>query len=319
MTATLQQTAPRGKPRPLLAALLALLLPGAQWPAQSAGTNQQTAPVLFTVGMAESCFRNVNRNDAIAAYKVFLESCGRRFGNIYKADPLVYEDTPSFEAAIQCQPMNVAIVDAWQFLTMNIHQQMRPFSTVLRNGKLGRKYVVLTRRDSGLTNLAALRGKDMLELDYVRLGVGRIWLDTLLLSEELGAPEAFFSNVEVVTKPTAAVLPVFFGKKPACVVDDGGFDLMKELNPQVGQMLQVVAISDTLADVVVCLREENWYSDKFKADTITALNELHLDPAGQQICTLFGIDRMVPFQDSQLDTIRRLRTTYESLKKEIAP
>ena len=122
-----------------------------------------------------------------------------------------------------------------------------------------------------------------------------------------------------MTKPTAAVLPVFFGKKPACVVDDGSFDLMKELNPQVGQILQVVAISDTLADVVVCLREEHWSSDKLKADTITALNELHMDPAGKQICTLFKIDRMVPFQDSQLDTIRKLRTTYESLRKENAP
>jgi phosphonate transport system substrate-binding protein len=215
--------------------------------------------------------------------------------------------------------MNVAIVDTWQFLTMNIHQQLKPFFTIAENGKLGRKYVVLTRRDSGLTNLAVLRGKDILQLEYVRSGVGKVWFDTLLLSEKLGAPETFFSNVEVVTKPTAAVLPVFFGKKPACVVDEGSFDLMKELNPQVGQILQVVAISDTLADVVVCLREEHWSSDKLKADTITALKELHLNPEGQQICTLFKIDRMIPFEDSQLDTIRNLRATYERLQKEAKP
>ena len=84
--------------------------------------------------------------------------------------------------------MNVIIVDTWQFLTMNVHQQLKPFFTIAENGKLGRKYVVLTRRDSGLTNLAVLRGKDILQLEYVRSGVGKVWFDTLLLSEKLGIP-----------------------------------------------------------------------------------------------------------------------------------
>ena len=288
-------------------------------PARAAETNPAVTPEIFSVGMAKVCFRNVNRNDAIAAYKVFLESAGRRFGNIYTAAAEVYDDTPSFEAAIQRQPMNVAVMDPWQYLTMNIHAQTKPYFTVVENGKVGRKYLVLVRRDAGLDTLASLRGKEILQLEFVSAGVGKIWFDTLLLSAKLGAPETFFGKLEVVPKPTAAVLPVFFGKKSACVVDEASFDLMKELNPQVGLALQVLARSDTLADVLVCLREEHWQSAKFKADTITALDELNQDPAGQQICTLFRIDRMVPFKDSQLDTVRQLRTTYESLQKEDSP
>jgi hypothetical protein len=294
-----------------------LLLWLAAGPAWAAETNPPSA--IFHVGMAKLCFRNVNRNDAVAAYRGFLESAGRRFGNVYTADPVVYDDSSLYEAAIQRQPMNVVIVDTWQFLTMDIHKQVKPYFTVMENGTVGRKYVVLTRRDSGLTNLAALRGKDILQTEYASLGVGKIWFKTRLLSEKLGTPETFFNQVEVVVKPTSAILPVFFGKKPACMVDDGSFDLMKELNPQVGQMLQVVAVSDTYADVVVCLREENWASAKLKADTITSLKELHQDPAGQQICTLFKIDRMVPFEDSQLDTVRKLRATYEALQPEVKP
>jgi phosphonate transport system substrate-binding protein len=300
----------------VLAALL-LLLP--RWPAWSAETNQASAPEIYSVGMAKVCFRNVNRNDAIAAYKVFLENAGRRFGNIYTAAAEVYDDTPGYEAAIQRQPMNVAVMDPWQYLTMNIHAQMKPFFTIMENGKVGRKYLVLTRRDSGLTNLAALRGKDIMELESVCAGVGKAWFDILLLSEKLGAPETFFGKMEVVPKPTAAVLPVFFGKKPACVVDEASFEMMKELNPQVGQMLQVLASSEIFADVLVCLREERWTSPKLKADTITALNELNQDAAGQQICTLFRIDRMVPFEDTQIETVRKLRATYESLQKEAKP
>jgi phosphonate transport system substrate-binding protein len=294
----------------VLAALWLLLSPGS---ARAATTNQAFAPEIFSVGMAKVCFRNVNRNDAIAAYKIFLESAGRRFGNIYTAAAEIYDDTPSFEADIQRQPMNVAVMNSWQFLTMNIQAQMRPFFTVAENGKVGRKYLVLTRRDSGFNSLASLRGKDFMGLEFVGAGVGKIWFDTLFLSEQLGAPEKFFASTELVAKPTTAVLPVYFGKKSACLVDEASFDLMKELNPQVGQMLQIVAASDNYVDVVVCLREANWSAPKFKSDTITALRELGQDPAGQQICTLFRIDRMVPFEDVQLDTVRKLRATYEAL------
>ena len=300
----------------VLAALVALLSP---WCIRAAETNLASAPEIYGVGMAKVCFRNVNRNDAIAAYKVFLESVGRRFGNIYTAVPEVYDDSPGFEAAILRQPMHLAVMDSLQFLTMDIHVQMKPFFTIVENGKLGRKYLVLTRRDSGLTNLAALQGKNILQYEFTSAGVGKIWFDTLLLSQKLGTSETFFGSIEVATKPTAAVLPVFFGKKSACVVDEASFDLMKELNPQVGQQLQVVAMSDNYADVVLCLREDGWSSAKLKADTITALKELDQKPEGQQICTLFKIDRMVPFEDAQLDTVRKLRATYESLLKEAKP
>jgi phosphonate transport system substrate-binding protein len=276
-------------------------------------------PPVFYVGMSKACFRDVNRNDATAAYRVFLERSGLRFGDVYKAEPEVFEDAPAFEAAIRQTPMRMAVIEAWQFLEMDIRRTMRPFFAVMENGKVGRKYLVLTRRSGGLRTLADLRGKAILELEVASANVGRAWLDTRLLSERLGTQRTFFERVEVVGKPTAAVLPVFFGKKPACVVDEPSFEVMTELNPQVGQALQAVAVSESFADVVVCLREDGWATEKSKSNTVEALSELHLNPVGQQICTLFKIDRMVPFQETQLDTIRSLRTTYESLRKESTP
>ena len=127
-------------------------------------------------------------------------------------------------------------------------------------------------------------------------------------------PEKFFGAVEVVAKPAMAILPVFFGKTPACIVDGPSFDLMRELNPQVGERLQVVAISDNFADGIICLSENGWRSEKDKADIIQSITNVHLDPVGQQMCVLFKIDRMVPFEDAQLDTIRKLRARYDFLR-----
>jgi hypothetical protein len=293
----------------MLAALLFLLPPGL---ARAAETNQ--APVIFHVGLAQICFRDVNRIDARAAYKTFLESRGRLLGKTYVADPEVFDDTPTFEAAIQHQPMHMAVMDAWQFLTMDIHQQMKPYFAIRENGKVGRNYVVLTRRDSGLDTLRSLRGRELLVLEVASYNVGKTWLDTRLLTEGLETQEMFFGGQKVVAKPTSAILPVFFGKAAACMVDGPSFAVMTELNPQVGERLQTVAVSDTFADVVVCLSENYWSCAKDKIDTIQSMTDLGQDPLGQQICTMFKIDGMVPFQDSQLDTLRKLRASYESLR-----
>jgi hypothetical protein len=103
------------------------------------------------------------------------------------------------------------------------------------------------------------------------------------------------------------------------MVDEPTFEIMKELNPQVGKMLQAVAVSETFADVVICLRDEGWQSERDKSDTIQSLRELHLDPVGQQICTLFKVDRMVPFQETQLETVRKLRAAYDQVQKGSQP
>jgi phosphonate transport system substrate-binding protein len=109
------------------------------------------------------------------------------------------------------------------------------------------------------------------------------------------------------------VLPVFFGNRDACLVDEPGFEVMKELNPQVGRGVQVFKASELLADALICLRGSTWSSEQFKGDLIKILGELHAEPVGQQILTLFKVSQLLPFEEKQLDTVRKLRVTYERL------
>jgi phosphonate transport system substrate-binding protein len=210
-------------------------------------------------------------------------------------------------------------VDSWQYLSLDIQARVKPFFVPVAQGKVGRRYLLLTRQDSGLKTLGDLRGKDLTQYEVANANVGRHWLDTLLLTNQLGAPQAFFGVMETVGKPTAAVLPVFFRKKPACFVDQSALDLITELNPQVGKELHPVVASETYLDILICLSNAGWDSEQHKADTIQALNQLHLEPEGRQILTLFKIDRLVPFQEAQLDTVKRLRATYDHLRKEAKP
>ena len=270
----------------------------------------------FNVGITREAFRNVNPNDAAAAYTVFLETIGRRHGRHFKASTQLFDNPRVFEAAIRSGSLHLSVVGAWDYLSMHIDDVAKPMFVVTENWEVGRRYLVLTRRDSGLNALSDLRGKNVVKLDYAAVGAALHWLDTLLAASRLGPQDRFFANVEVVGKPSAAVLSVFFGKKAACVVDESSFKIMKELNPQVGVALQVVAISERFADILVCVREHGWPSDALKAETVQALADLPRDPGGRQILTLFKIDQLVPYRDEYLDTIRQLRVTYAKLTLE---
>lgn len=297
-------------------ALVALMVLPLIFPASADGEKGDMKAMPLEVGFTKYAFLNVNRNDVEASFKAFVQAVGRRRGYDLSARVKVFEDAPEFEAAIKSGSMELVIIDAWRYLAMDIHKLVTPLYITSHQGKFGKKYLLLTPQGSNVKTLSDLRGKDFVQVEVTNSNLGRPWLETLFLENRLGTPQTFFGRVESVGKPSAAVLPVFFGTKDACLVDEPGFEIMKDLNPQVGKGVQVVMASEALADGLICLRNENWSSEEFKRDMIEILGELHVEPAGQQILTLFKVSQLLPFQEAHLDSVKKLRMRYEKSRKE---
>ncbi len=318
-----------GRPRRRLAAasrarslpgLLALVLAfTCAVPHRPAAASPDLPPLVLNVGFLRFAFSNVNRHDAEAAFKVFVATLARKRGYAAQSTVHVFEDARDFEPAIRAGKLQLAIVDSWRFLAMDIRTVVAPAFVTSHHGETGKRYLVLSRRDAPLTRLADLRGRELVEVDITNASLGHYWLETLLAVDRLGTPASFFSRVETVNKASAAVLPVFFGRKPACVVDETSFDVMKELNPQIGNTLRIVRTSDPLVDGILCLRHDGWASDQQRLDVLRALAELHAEPDGQQLLTLFKTGQLIAYEDAQLDTVRRLRTAYDRVKEGHAP
>ena len=64
---------------------------------------------------------------------------------------------------------------------------------------------------------------------------------------------------------------------------------------------------------VLCLSTTGWVSEKARQDVIDILADLHKEPSGQQILTLFKVGPLVPFHTDQLETVRQLRMQYFQL------
>lgn len=266
----------------------------------------------LSVGFCSSSFANVHRNDAENAFKVFTRTVGRARGFDMQVETHVYDDPKLFESAIRNQELNLVSVDAWQFLAMNVRDCIEPLFAAQKQGAVLEEYLLLARRDSGIESLSDLAEKEITVLHAGNTRMAKPWLDTLVLSGGLGTSDSFFQTVKVTGKTSSAILPVFFRKKDACVIDRGGFEVMGALNPQIQMQLHPIAISPPYLDVLICVSHTGLAPGQRKA-LIQGLADLHVEPKGQQILTLFKIDRMVPFHESYLESARTLRKQYDRL------
>ena len=295
-------------------ATLTVLGPVASLCAGAAASDDGLPTVALTVGFTESAFLGVNQADLAAGYKVLAQMVGERRGYEIVSEVRAFKDADDIETLLFDETVRVVVMSSWVFLDIDTRGLTPMFIGSLETG-LGRSYVLLARRDREWNTLADLRGTDLVVFELANASLGRYWIEVLVEESGLGGAGDFFAHRQYVHRPSSAVLPVFFGNKQACVVDREGFELMKEMNPQLGRELQVIAESDVLVDTVMCLRNDSWPEGGFRGDLIQTLGELHRETAGAQILTLFKTDQLVPFREEYLANTRALRAAHDRLRE----
>ncbi|MDZ7582124.1 MAG: PhnD/SsuA/transferrin family substrate-binding protein [Deltaproteobacteria bacterium] len=270
----------------------------------------------LNVGFTVSSFRGVNPADAKGAFMVFAQTVGRQRGYELDTSISLLDDPAALETAINKKQFHLVVADAWESLGMNITAEMEPAFVHEVQGVAVRELLLLTRQGSELSTLADLRGKEIAVLNGESNSVASAWIESLLLEQGLGTADTFFGRVETTAKPSATILPVFFGKKAACVADRLSFETMMEMNPQVGRQLVTVATSPPFAESITFLTRHGYSAEQLRRDMFIALEELHLEPAGRQILTLFKVEKLTPFTEEHLLNLRALRTRLAQLRNE---
>jgi ABC-type phosphate/phosphonate transport system substrate-binding protein len=271
------------------------------------------------VAFTQQAFSGVNRADAEAAFKVFVRTMGVKRGWDVAVEVRMFDQSDGLDAAIDAGSVNLLVLDTWTYLGTRSASAFEPVFVSSEAGDAAKQQMLLTRRDSGLDTLEALRGQTLVVQSASNATLGFRWLQTICAGHRLGAPADFFGPTVFSVKPSQAVLPVFFRKKAVCLVDSASYAVMTELNPQVGRELQVVASSEPMVDTIICLSREGWSNARFRANVFEALSELHLEAAGQQILTLFRSGPLLPYREEHLDTVRRLHAHAATLDDRHAP
>ncbi|HVV74152.1 MAG TPA: PhnD/SsuA/transferrin family substrate-binding protein, partial [Verrucomicrobiae bacterium] len=173
------------------------------------------------------------------------------------------------------------------------------------------RYVLLVHQTSGIRQLSDLKGRKCIIPSSARMSLALPWLDTLLASQ--GGAEGFLAEVRYVSKPSMAVLPVFFRQVDACLITQKAFEVSEELNPQLRKDLHVVALSPEVVPSVFFFTRGR--ASIAREQLEPAIVGLHETPEGQQVLTVFQCERMVQCRIERLEDTRRLVEEHQRLNR----
>jgi len=237
--------------------------------------------------ISESVIAEVNLNDARAAMQLWIKRMTSGL-NVVMAPKLLNTTQDIHERTRK------GLVDA---VALNIIE-FRPISewldttqVVTSAGAAGmEQYVILVKQNSGIHEVKDLKGCRLTMLKTPQMCVAPAWVSTLLEDRHHGKAEQFFGPIIPDGKVSRVVLPVFFGQANACLTSKRGFDMMSELNPQVGRELRVVASSPAMVVNFYIFRKN--YQNENREKFIKALLELRASPAGEQLAMLFQFNQL---------------------------
>ncbi len=290
----------------LLRIAVVLLLAFITLAARSAETNQPIEQL--RIFFSSRVLHGVQKDDARAAAKTWTQTVIRETGIRAEAcsDVGTLDDAI---AAFRDKGTHAASIPTDDYFKLNEQMKTTHLFFPMNNNSEFEEYVLLVHADSGITNLSNLKGRTVTFLLHHRMTLADKWLELTLAKHALPPANIFFGSVRQELKPAKVVLPVFFRSVDACVITRRGFELMTEMNPQVGANSRVLIASPKLVPNVLCFNSR--VPSPFGERVRDGIRALHLSIVGQQMLTTFQLDRIVDASPDRLKSTREFVDDYE--------
>jgi ABC-type phosphate/phosphonate transport system substrate-binding protein len=206
--------------------------------------------------------------------------------------------------------VDLLVLDTTEYLSLADAGLIEAVAAGTNRGQLlAFPYLLLTKDALEAGQLDVLRGKRIVVASRTKSNLGLVWLETLLAENRLGRAASFFGSVEIGYRASACVLPLFFGKIDACVVDTRNWESIKELNPQLGR-LRVAARSEALLEGLIAMPIE---PHLYQSELIDSILNLHKTPAGEQLCMVFKTGTLVRVGREPFESVRVLCNRYRRI------
>ena len=276
-----------------------------------AGWTTRAAPLpgtnVLRIGVTQASFGKVQRNDASAALKAWAQAAVREGRIAVEPEIEIIDSLPALRAAVATNRLHGVSVTSEEFFLAG--EPVRSIFLISHGDSCTWSYSLITRRDSGLGGLEALKGRALVRHDSPTTVPALPWLETRLDDLDAGRASTFFSEVATTDTASKAILRVFFKSSAACLVSTRAFQLVGEMTPQLGQQLQVIATSPEFVADLLYFRP--WNEPSFLEEVEKAVLDLHRSTTGEQVLTIYQGTRMEKFPVSCLEpTLSMFRRFY---------
>jgi ABC-type phosphate/phosphonate transport system substrate-binding protein len=264
------------------------------------------------VGFTAGVFPDVDQRDAQAAVQLWTRQLAAGMGITSGARAIFFTRTEDMVTAVNRGELSIVTMPALDYLRFRNAAAMSP--AIVSQSILGdkRRLILVTRRDSGIKTVKNLRGKSLLLPSRKMNSASHIWIDVLLHREGLPDSMKHFKSVKESSSASQSLMSVFFKQSDAAIIIRGAFETSSTLNPQLASQLTIIAESGALLGDVTCI--PNSVSADLRRSIENAAYRLHENTIGKQLCTLFQIDRTIPFQSAYLSGLEELLRERDRMK-----
>jgi len=269
-----------------------------------------SAPTIrLNIVFSDELFSVANRNDVVGALKLWTEilSCLTTLNLNSKVE--IISSQSEIRRRVHENSVDIVVLDNADFLELSDAGLIDGAAVGSRDGlPFAVPYLLLVNQQ--IDSLNQLRGQRGIYHLHTGAAASLAFATALLAESHLGSTGTFFASFESTTKPANCILPLFFAKIQACVIDGHDWDLLKELNPQLGRTLKILAQSEPILDGIVAFTKVPM---PYRERILASLLQMHKDPLGNQIISALRSGPLIPYRPEFLDSTRAFWKRYERI------
>jgi phosphonate transport system substrate-binding protein len=269
----------------------------------------------YTLGYMKNIFNDVDINDAQAAVIVWMNEIDKSYNynkNGYDLRGKIYSSINEFKEDLKKGDVAIIAINTFDYFNYGNKLGLEPAFVPTINGNIGAEYYLLIREKNNYKSLKDLKGANIGISTDQNHTASKLWLDIMLAKNNLPVKSKFFNKIIEIQKESQLLLNLFFGQLDACIVSDNAYNLMSEINPQIGEKLTRILTSPRYLQGILCyIKTFNKKQDRELFNS--AITNVTQFSTGKQILSLIKIDKLVPFHDEYLINYKNLLKEYYNL------
>lgn len=243
----------------------------------------------------------ITPKEGYAYYKALLDYIGDRLE--MKVNFIEKESYAEVNSLLEEDKIDVAFVCGGPYIDGHDKFGLQLLAAPQVAGETVYYSYIIVRKDSNINKFEESRGKTFCFVDPIS-NSGKIY-PTYLLKQMNETPETFFREYMYSYAHDTSIRAVAEGIVDAAAVDSLIWNYMEKNNSPFTKLTRIIKVSAAygIPPVVVRPTKAPDFKDKLKK----VLLDMHLDEQGKEILKKMEIDKFVEIDDSNYDSIRKIR------------
>jgi len=255
----------------------------------------------ITIGFSAQSLTKYNQKDVRITAEIWIKEIAKELNT--KVNVITYETPQEMMRDIKKDKVDyisVSGLDCVKYFDLSYLDN--GFDQGFFNG-IPSQFIIVVQKKSGIKNILELKNKL----------IGMQKHDDIIhqyLDVNLADKTNTVLNIETFTSRQRVLLKLFFGKIDAAIVTNKSFELAKQLNPQIGEKLEVLENTNLQATNFGFFRKS--FDKNVKKRMTQIVKTIHKTPRGRELLSLYKTEKL---SDSNLSDLKAIEELYNQALK----